>query len=94
MPGVDGFLVGPYDLSASLGVPGELDHRKVKKYLSILESKITDDGVVGGEHVVHSDIEKLQSKIDKGYKFIAYGDDMLFLAEKLNVTTEQLTKFK
>jgi len=94
VPGVDGFLVGPYDLSASLGVPGELDHRKVKKYLSILESKITDGGVVGGEHVVHSDIEKLQSKIDKGYKFIAYGDDMLFLAEKLNVTTEQLAKFK
>ena len=44
--------------------------------------------------IYHSDIEKLQSKIDKGYKFIAYGDDMLFLAEKLNVTTEQLTKFK
>src|SRR3989338_9997870 len=28
--GVDGFIVGPYDLSASLGIPGQLNHASVK----------------------------------------------------------------
>ena len=27
--GVHGFLIGPYDLSASLGVPGQLEHPKM-----------------------------------------------------------------
>jgi 2-keto-3-deoxy-L-rhamnonate aldolase RhmA len=94
VPGVDGFIVGPYDLSASLGVPGEFDHPKVAQYLKILENKIKEGGVTGGVHVVHSDIDKLQSKIKDGYKFIAYGDDMLFLSEKLSLISEQLCEFK
>jgi 2-keto-3-deoxy-L-rhamnonate aldolase RhmA len=88
--GVDGFIVGPYDLSASLNVPGDFDHPKVIKYLNIITKKIKEGGVVGGVHVVHSDIKTLQSKIDSGYKFIAYGDDMLFLSEKLRQTKVQL----
>lgn len=88
--GVDGFIVGPYDLSASLNVPGDFEHPKVVEYLSRLENKIEEEGVVGGVHVVHSDIETLQSKIESGYKFIAYGDDMLFLSEMLSQTDEQL----
>jgi len=88
--GVDGFIVGPYDLSASLGVPGDFDHPKVVECLRILESKMLSRGFPGGVHIVHSDIDQLQSKIESGYKFIAYGDDMVFLAEKLNGITEQL----
>src|SRR3990172_10775671 len=26
VPGVDGFIIGPYDLSCSLGIPGQFDH--------------------------------------------------------------------
>jgi len=94
VPGVDGFIVGPYDLSASLGIPGDFEHPKVVKHLNILEKKMVGCEGVGGVHIVNSDIDMLQSKIENGYKFIAYGDDMLFLAEKLNVTAKQLAKFK
>lgn len=94
VPGVDGFIVGPYDLSASIGLPGDFEHPQVVELLNILENKMVASGVVGGVHIVNSDIDILQSKIENGYKFIAYGDDMLFLAEKLNVTQEQLAKFK
>jgi 2-keto-3-deoxy-L-rhamnonate aldolase RhmA len=94
VPGVDGFIVGPYDLSASIGLPGDFEHPQVVELLNILENKMVASGVVGGVHIVNSDIDILQSKIENGYKFIAYGDDMLFLVEKLNVTKEQLAKFK
>lgn len=36
---------------------------------------------VGGYHIVHSNQAELPRKIDQGYRFIAYGDDMVFLSE-------------
>jgi len=81
--GVDGFIVGPYDLSGSLGYPGEFDHPSVMGALSKISQIIREGNVVGGYHVVHSNHQELLDKIMQGYKFIAYGDDMVFLAEKI-----------
>jgi len=33
VPGIDGIIVGPYDLSASMGYPGEYDRPDVKAAL-------------------------------------------------------------
>ncbi|HNH52774.1 MAG TPA: aldolase/citrate lyase family protein, partial [Nitrosomonas sp.] len=30
VPGVDAYIIGPYDLSGSMGMPGELDHPQVQ----------------------------------------------------------------
>ncbi len=81
--GVDGFIVGPYDLSGSLGVPGDFDHPSVVDALKEVERCIQKGRKVAGYHVVHSNHDELLSRIAEGYKFIAYGDDMVFLAEKL-----------
>ncbi|MCX6376330.1 MAG: aldolase/citrate lyase family protein [Armatimonadetes bacterium] len=81
--GVDGFIVGPYDLSGSLGLPGQFDHPKVISALNAVRETMSRKGVVGGYHVVQSDHKNLQDKIAQGYRFLAYGDDMVFLAEKL-----------
>jgi len=37
----------------------------------------------GGFHVVHSNHDELNARIDEGYTLMAYGDDMVFIAEKL-----------
>jgi len=81
--GVDGFIVGPYDLSGSLGLPGQFDHPTVKAALETVKDAMKGEGVRGGYHVVQSNHESLRSKIAEGYKFIAYGDDMVLLREKL-----------
>jgi len=81
--GVDGFLVGPYDLSASLGRPGDWQHRSVVDALEKVESVISQGATVGGYHVVHKNDDELRRRIAGGYKFIAYGSDMVFFAEKL-----------
>jgi 2-keto-3-deoxy-L-rhamnonate aldolase RhmA len=81
--GVDGFIVGPYDLSGSLGVPGDFEHPLMIEALNEIERVLKVTGKVGGYHVVHSNHDELLNKIRLGYKFIAYGDDMVFLAEKL-----------
>lgn len=81
--GVDGFIVGPYDLSASLGRPGDWDHPDVRQALDRVAQVVLGTRKIAGFHVVHSDREELADRIDAGYRFIAYGDDMVFLAEKV-----------
>ncbi len=88
--GVDGFIVGPYDLSGSLGVPGRFDHPKVVEALAEVERYAAAGGKPAGMHVVHSDPERLNGCIEAGYRFIAYGTEMIFLSEKLRETRATL----
>jgi 2-keto-3-deoxy-L-rhamnonate aldolase RhmA len=81
--GVDGFIVGPYDLSGSIGRPGEFDDPDVVGALSVVAEVMNRSSKVGGFHVVHSNQSELVDKIRQGYKFLAYGNDMVFLAEKI-----------
>lgn len=90
--GVDGFIIGPYDLSGSLKLPGQFDHSLVKEALQEVEKVMLKSEKVGGYHIVHPNPSELESKTSKGYKFIAYGDDMVFFAEKVRDESEVLTK--
>lgn len=90
--GVDGFIVGPYDLSASLGVPGQLEHRSVAAALEEVKRAVRKGGKAGGFHVVHSDHDLMLKIIKDGYRFIAYGDDMVFLGEKIKQETQFLKR--
>jgi len=90
--GVDGFIVGPYDLSASMGMPGKFDDAKFIETLQTIEGFMNKSNKPGGFHIVHSDMKLLHEKIEKGYRFIAYGDDMVFFAEKMRNESAILSK--
>ena len=78
--GVDGFIVGPYDLSASLGVPGEFFHPDVIAALNSIDMSIQRGvGAAAGFHIVHPDKDLLFEKLDAGYTFLAYSVDMIYL---------------
>ncbi len=81
--GVDGFFVGPYDLSASLGHPGEFDHPDVVAALNRIAAYAADPGVLAGIHVVEPDLDRLGHAIGAGYRFVALASDMLFFAHLL-----------
>ena len=80
---VDGFIVGPYDLSGSLNVPGEWEHPDVMNALDKVKKVVSNHKIPGGFHVVHSNHKELEQRITDGYTFIAYGDDMVFFAETI-----------
>jgi len=62
VPGLDGFLVGPYDLSASLGVPGDFKNPIFTNALNgILESGLRKKCIVG-IHIVEPDLKQLEDK--------------------------------
>ncbi|MHB8108398.1 MAG: HpcH/HpaI aldolase family protein [Syntrophorhabdaceae bacterium] len=79
--GVDAFIVGPYDLSGSLGVPGEFENARVIEALEEITRVSKKMKARAGYHVVQPDPSQVIQKINEGYVFIAYSVDFLFLGE-------------
>jgi 2-dehydro-3-deoxyglucarate aldolase len=77
--GVDAFIIGPYDLSCSMGIPGEFDNPQFTDVMKNIIETGDKLGAVSGIHVVEPDIEKLNNAINEGYKFIAYSVDIRML---------------
>ena len=78
--GIDGILIGPYDLSGSYGIPGVFEYHLIVEAEQRVMEAANRKGIPAGIHVVHPNAELLLTKVKKGFKFIAYGVDMLFLA--------------
>ena len=81
VPGVDGFIVGPYDLSGSLGVPGQFNHPDVLEALQRIKDVAAEMNALSGFHVIPPDKKDLKEKEQQGYKFLAFSLDILFLGE-------------
>jgi len=79
--GVDGFMVGPYDLSGSLGVPGQFLHPSVVEALQKIQRTVAAGKSMAGYHVVQPQPEQTVQRIREGYRFLAYSLDTLFLGE-------------
>lgn len=78
-PGVDGFIIGPYDLSCSMGMPGEFERPEfISAIKQILQAGIRV-GCPAGIHIVEPDPERLRQSISEGYRFIAYSVDIRML---------------
>jgi 2-dehydro-3-deoxyglucarate aldolase len=77
--GLDAILVGPYDLSASLGVIGQFDSPIFLDYMDRIRSLCLKGGIPCGLHIVMPDIDALQDGIKNGYRFFAYSIDAVFI---------------
>jgi 2-keto-3-deoxy-L-rhamnonate aldolase RhmA len=79
--GVDAFIVGPYDLSGSLGVPGQFSHPDVVKAFEKIKYLMGKSSAAPGFHSVSSDEALAREKITEGYTFVGYSLDTLFLGD-------------
>lgn len=91
-PGIDGIIVGPYDLSASMGYPGEYDRPDIKEALARIDEITLRLKKPLGFHIVDSDYRKVKEKIEKGYTFLAYSLDFFFLGDKAREGMDLLKK--
>ena len=73
--GVDGYILGPYDLSASMGLTGQIDHPDVQDAINKVCQIGKDLDKPGGLHIVEPDEEKLKSCVEQGFTFLAYSID-------------------
>lgn len=79
--GIDGFIIGPYDLSGSIGTPGEFNGKRMLKALDKVKKASNRTNISAGYHVVPPRPALVREKIREGYTFIAYSVDFLFIAE-------------
>jgi 2-dehydro-3-deoxyglucarate aldolase len=90
--GVDGTFIGPYDLSGSLGKPGEWNDPKVIDALNKYEHIAKKYNKLIGYHVVQPDHDLVNLKIQNGYNFIAFGFDAYFLGYKIRESLKLVNK--
>jgi 2-dehydro-3-deoxyglucarate aldolase len=76
--GLDAILVGPYDLSASMGIVAEFESQDFVSVMDRIRRLCAKHNVPYGVHVVQPDPLALQQKIAEGCRFIAYSLDSVF----------------
>jgi len=80
--GIDGIIIGPYDLSASLGIPGELNSSLLAKSIKTIETVCKKVEFPLGYHVISPDHQDVLEKIKGEYSFIGFSLDFYFLGDK------------
>ena len=88
--GIDGTIIGPYDLSGSLGKPGKYEDPEVHQVLERYETISKEIGKPMGYHVIEPDYSLALAKIKAGYTFIAFSLDTLFLGSMCRRQMEKL----
>lgn len=79
--GIDAIIIGPYDLSGSMGYPGEFERDEVKDAIKKVLDRCKVYNIPSGFHVVDTDPQKLKEKIEQGCTFLAYGIDYFFMRD-------------
>ena len=77
--GVDGVFIGPYDLSASYGVAGQMGHPLVMQARKTILEACKRAGKAPGLHVVLPDPQAIGQAVDEGFTFLAVGMDGVFI---------------
>lgn len=72
--GVDIFFIGPYDLSQSLGVPGQVTHPKVIETVNFIVKKALEVGAVVGSFA--DTLEAAARWKKEGIQYISYSHDV------------------
>lgn len=77
--GLDAILIGPYDLSASMGITSQFENLEFLDAMKSIKKKADLANMPCGIHVVDPSDSDLKERIDEGYRFIAYSIDSVFL---------------
>ena len=87
--GVDAVLIGPYDLSGSLGKPGELDDPEVQEYINRVRSACLERKKPVG--IIGISVDAAKPFLTQGYSLIAVGIDTMIFG---NAARDILTQMK
>lgn len=77
--GLDALLIGPYDLSASMGITAEFQSDQFIKVLEKIRLVADKHKISCGLHIVKPSPNELELKVKDGYQFLAYSIDSVFL---------------
>jgi len=77
--GLDAIMIGPYDLSASMGLTAKFNNQNFIDVIQVIKNKSNRAKIPCGIHIVNPSEDELRKKISDNYNFIAYSIDSVFL---------------
>ena len=89
---IDAFLLGPYDLTASMGIPGQFENKDYVEAINLVMDTAKRLGKSGGIHVIEPELAELKDRIKEGFKFIAFSLDIRILDSVLDKTLSEIRK--
>ena len=84
VPGIDAVMIGPADLSISLGVPGDFQHPKMVEAMEAVRDTCERHGIAPGTHTRNIGLARFWK--ERGMRFLGCGSDIGYLWEKASET--------
>jgi 2,4-dihydroxyhept-2-ene-1,7-dioic acid aldolase len=92
VPGIDAVMVGPADLSISLGVPGEFQHPKMVEAIEAIRDTCLRRGVIPGMQTRTSALAKFWK--ERGMLFLGCNNDTGMLFERASELVSMISGAK
>jgi 2-dehydro-3-deoxyglucarate aldolase/4-hydroxy-2-oxoheptanedioate aldolase len=89
VPDIDAVLIGPYDLSASMGKTGRIDDAEVQAAIASVTECCRDAGMPLG--IFADSAESAAPFIEQGYTLIAISTDCLHMVQGARATLKAIT---
>jgi 4-hydroxy-2-oxoheptanedioate aldolase len=77
--GFDVLFVGPYDLSQSVGLPGQVDAPEVIRLIEEIARKASAKGILLG--AFSDQVDRSRDLLDAGFRYLAHSVDVNVFAE-------------
>lgn len=91
IPGVDAVMIGPHDLSLSLGIVGQLKHPQMAEAYERIIAACQKFRVAPGIHL--TEFDQAQEWLAKGMRFFTFQNDIRMLVDAGKSSTAQLRQF-
>jgi len=88
VPGIDAVMIGPADLSISLGVPGDFQHPKMVEAMEAVRDSCVAHGIAPGTQTRSPALARFWK--DRGMRFLGCGNDAAMLFERAVEIAEAL----
>lgn len=92
---IDGVMIGPYDISGSLDVPGQLEHPDVIKASKKVIEACAEHGKACGTQIVQPNETNIEQVFQAGYTFAVLASDIFVLwkwSASMKETIERLRR--
>ena len=87
VPGIDAILIGPFDLSGSMNLLGQITHPEVQAAIETVRSRCQAAGLPVGIFAVNAGAAR--QAIEQGFNLIALGMDSFFLWQGAKAALEE-----
>lgn len=91
VPGLDGIVIGPHDLSCSMGIPEQYDHPEFDKAVRGILEKCRQKGVGAGMHFVGEADKEIAWAKEAGLHLIIHSADLYMF---INTVKRDIDKIK